>query len=249
MWPDSRALLASHPGNASTRWARTLVCKWLRSVGFETLDCVVASRSPLNHGPDDLDRQNGLRFGSDPDSSPDAGLLDEHPVRPGLRHRDYSTGLFDEERVVVFDDLPAPERQHQGQGFVGNAQTWDLGIYTLGSLDHPACFDVVFRAMPGTHETPVFVDAAIGEVGEEVATPSRHGEQLTVGVADGIATGSSHGSGSQLGRRSDFYIFGHKLDLDARAYMSGACLPPVWWGITGSDGDPRRPKGVGAGQR
>ena len=118
-------------------------------------------------------------------------------------------GLLDVKGVVAFDNPAAPKRKHRGQGFLDDAEAWDFGKDTLGSEHHPARSHVVLRAVPRAHQAPGLVNAASGQVTEEVPAAPGDRKPFAVSVADGIPAGSFHGSGSQLRRWSNFRFVRH----------------------------------------
>ena len=118
-------------------------------------------------------------------------------------------GLLDVEGVVAFDNPAAPKRKHQGQGFLDTAEAWDFGKDTLGSEHHPARSHVVLRAVPRAHQAPGLVNAASGQVTEEVPAAPSDRKPLAASVADGIPADSFHGPRSHLRRRPNFHFGRH----------------------------------------
>jgi hypothetical protein len=57
--------------------------------------------------------------------------------------------------------------------------------------------------MPRAHETPVFVDAAIGQISKEMTTAPSDGEKLAIHIADCIRAHTFDGSGRKVGSGPD----------------------------------------------
>jgi hypothetical protein len=58
--------------------------------------------------------------------------------------------------------------------------------------------------MPRAHETPVFVDAAIGQISKEMTTAPSDGEKLAIHIADYVRARTFDGSGWEFGSGTDF---------------------------------------------
>jgi hypothetical protein len=65
----------------------------------------------------------------------------------------------------------------------------------LGPADHSPGVDVVGRVVPWADQTSGFVEAAVGEIGAEVAAAAAHGEVVTGSIADRIVAGTDDGPG------------------------------------------------------
>src|SRR5437899_3196120 len=65
-----------------------------------------------------------------------------------------------------------------------------------------------------------------GPFGPEVPAMTRHGEQLAVGVPDGVSSHSPDRARCQLGSRSDFLLLGHRCTSCSDAVpVSGRSAP------------------------
>src|SRR5918994_35595 len=81
---------------------------------------------------------------------------------------------------------PPTQREDPCQSDVGCVKTGDLRVQALRAAHHPTGLDVVPGAVPAAHETALFVDGPVGEVGADVTTRAAHGEQAAARVAHGV---------------------------------------------------------------
>src|SRR5207249_1776188 len=97
----------------------------------------------------------------------------------------------------------------------------DLGEGALRASDHLPGRDVVLRTVPWAHQATVPVDAAVGQVGEQVPASAAHREVGAARIADRVGTGPDHLPGGEVRGGSNH-------DLAAHAHLLASGRSSTW---------------------